>query len=213
MSFACLVEDEIAQIPDEVTLGIDREHLPQISRDQAQAFIDFLALRKIKTTFERVPLSSVRPTQSHLNIDKINALKANPEIQELLFFVSADNYLLDGHHRFAALADVLHDVPICRVQLGIHDLIDVASEFEGTLFKGVTEMSGPFQKRVEKKLAETHPGVKAAVHIGTSAAVGAGIGYLRNIFRPERRKKGALAGAAIGALGAAGSRVHKWSNK
>lgn len=87
-----------------------------------------------------VPASQLKPTQNELNGAKVAALEdviARGEMTPGRVFVSNDNYVLDGHHRWAAevaydYSDTkLGDVPmdVTRVDLPISVLLDYSKSF------------------------------------------------------------------------------------
>lgn len=104
--------------------GIPRIHMPQIAGtprkgskadklprregkdnqvDGAKAFLDHLKSRGINTSKEKVPSSSLRATQSELigtKVAKMMAKSYDPKARRI--FISRDNYVVDGHHHWAA---------------------------------------------------------------------------------------------------------------
>ena len=73
--------------------------------DLTDAFLKFLADRGIKVTKETKPASHLRASQSQLNGAKVAGIadymaQGNQILGAI--FVSRDNYVIDGHHRWAA---------------------------------------------------------------------------------------------------------------
>lgn len=98
-------------------------------------------------TGELMPATEMKATQNELKGDQVagmawslmtdpEARKPDSDLRKPLI-VSRDGYVLDGHHRWAALAtydmmkgesDVL-DVPVIKVDTDIEDLVDISNTF------------------------------------------------------------------------------------
>lgn len=121
-------------------------------------FLKYLAQQKVSVTRGEMPAVEMKATQNQLNADKVAgmawALATNPETKDPKhplrqpLIVSADGYVLDGHHRWAALvtADVMSgkagqvNVPVIKVDMDIEDLVDASNAFSdefGLKRKGV----------------------------------------------------------------------------
>lgn len=111
--------------------------------DGSEQFKKFLLSRGYTLTAKRVPSHKLKATQNELIGSKIAGiwwmLKENPNHPMLKspIFISSDNYVLDGHHRWASLtgADIedgqLGDVQINALQINvpIKQLVKLANEF------------------------------------------------------------------------------------
>lgn len=108
--------------------------------DLAQAFR--IAIMDRGTNIEDVEekASYLRASQIELNGGKVAGMTkamAEGKIPDARLFISKDNYIVDGHHRWAAkigidvgdnqLGDV--DMPIARIDMGIIELLDEANKF------------------------------------------------------------------------------------
>ena len=111
------------------------------------AFLEYLTKEGVKIQRGTMPATQMKATQNQLNADKVAGMawalyndpktqdKAHPLRQPLI--VSKYGYVLDGHHRWAALAtyDVMSgnkdvsDIPVIRVDMDIEDLVDKSNEF------------------------------------------------------------------------------------
>lgn len=89
-------------------LGIERKDMPQIPREHRESFIQDLKLSGVSVDLEHVKPTSLRPVQSQLDAQSIGAYmrRYEPGKEPSPVFVSADNYVLDGHHRWATQAAV-----------------------------------------------------------------------------------------------------------
>ena len=111
------------------------------------AFLEYLTKEGVKIQRGKMPATQMKATQNQLNADKVAgmawALYNDPKTKDAShplrqpLIVSNDGYVLDGHHRWAALAthDVMSgnkdvsDIPVIRVDMDIEDLVDKSNEF------------------------------------------------------------------------------------
>ena len=127
--------------------GREREHMPQLSdkdgNDITQEFRDYLESIGHRVTDRTVVAAGLKATQMELIAKKVAgiyaALKKGEDTGGVRsrIFVSQDNYIVDGHHRWAALCgydlvdgdvgDVKMD--IAQVDMGIEALIHEANKF------------------------------------------------------------------------------------
>ena len=124
--------------------GIPRVNMPQVKKEQMEGFRAFLQSRSTLTPGIE-SASYLRATQAELDgvavAGMMNVLRGGnvPEGLKRPLFVSRDNYVLDGHHRWAAEVGLdaednkLGDrkMKIERVDMPITDLIAAADEFTG----------------------------------------------------------------------------------
>ncbi len=118
--------------------GIARIDMPQIRSDLISQFVEHLEEHGVKKGKKMV--GELKATQSELHMDKVRKLASDPGAREHLrkpVIVSSDGHILDGHHRWAALAmeDPTSEIPTIEVNLPIKRLIEVAKEFGGVEFK------------------------------------------------------------------------------
>jgi predicted ABC-type ATPase len=151
------------------SLGIDRKDMPQLSgmvngtyRPSAEIkpqFVRWLADRGIATTSERVPPTSLKPTQTTGDTPAIERIAAELRTGEMKdtkqITISSDNQVLDGHHNWAGrvLADaegghpgLRPGMPVLRVHQPIQELLLSARAFTkevGLPTRGAGEFTGP----------------------------------------------------------------------
>jgi hypothetical protein len=126
------------------TQNIPRVQMPQIRLGQDTAFAQYLKGKGYTVELEQQRASFLRATQSELNGGKVAAiarkLRNQPGHQGNPLFVSNDDYILDGHHRWAAkigldAADnnLTNDTKlgIARVNISITKLLEEAEAFTG----------------------------------------------------------------------------------
>lgn len=130
--------------------GSAADALPRDSRnevDASQAFLDYLKnVKHYTVTLEDVPAMSLQATQNELIGSKVAGIwyalqdptsTTYKELMSLPIFISEDNYILDGHHRWAAI--VAHGInngnlanvrmKAERVHVPIIQLVRDANEF------------------------------------------------------------------------------------
>lgn len=138
------------QLKGKAVPGSRADALPRDSRqeiDASQAFLDYLKNdKKYVVTLEDVPAMSLQATQNELVGSKVAGIwyaMQNPDsatykdITTLPIFVSQDNYILDGHHRWAAaIANGINNGNLAgmmmkaeRVHVPITQLVNDANEF------------------------------------------------------------------------------------
>jgi hypothetical protein len=126
--------------------GIPRVQMPQLTIEQDKPFFKYLQAKGYKVVQEEQYASYLRATQNELNGAKVAGIAAamrstvgyhsssNP------IFVSNDDYILDGHHRWAAEigVDATDNVlandkkmAIWRVDIPITKLLEEAETFTG----------------------------------------------------------------------------------
>lgn len=118
------------------SLNYSREQMPQIDSEN---LTDFVAHFGEKVGIKKVSkkLSQLKPTQNEINNDKLTDLYGesyredfNPE--KIRYVISNDDYLMDGHHRWAAglEADENAKVTCYQINLPIKQLVNRASKMK-----------------------------------------------------------------------------------
>ena len=127
------------------SLGVPRAQMPQIKSTLVPDFLEELAQQGIRMTRRRRRVGDLKPTQAELNLDKAREmLRGQPEDSlRKPVIVSKDDYLLDGHHRWAALQlqDPESEIETIRVEVGIRELLRLAAEFSKVEYKTVEASS------------------------------------------------------------------------
>ena len=118
--------------------GIPRVQMPQLPDEKGPAFQKFLADKGIKSVETSENASYLRATQSELVGVKVSGImgffRNKDPASDPPLFVSKDNYIVDGHHRWAARGARLEgekEVPvnIVRVDMPIIELLAEAETF------------------------------------------------------------------------------------
>lgn len=119
---------------------LSREEMPQIKPEMIQDFILQLQDQGIEVFKTRVGVDQLKPSQGQLKWEKVQQLMKQG-FEKLShgvpIFVSKDNVVADGHHRWYALKmiDKNADMPVWQVQMDILPLVHAMKRFEDT-YKG-----------------------------------------------------------------------------
>jgi uncharacterized protein len=125
--------------------GIPRVKMPQMDDDQTKAFVKSLKKEGFAVTKDTEKSAHLRATQMQLDTAKVNKfyerIKKDKDFagDDKRLVVSKDDYVLDGHHHWAAqiAADAMdnklgdHETRVYRVDIGIIDLYHRAMKFTG----------------------------------------------------------------------------------
>lgn len=135
------ITEEIHTLPD--SLGIDRSKMPQIKSTLMGDYIRYIDDMGIRVRKKKLPISTLKNTQGHLNKKKIQGLlqKGGKESLQKPFIISSDNYILDGHHRANALYNIddKHRANVIQINLPIKKLIQVTHDFSKVKYKDIDE--------------------------------------------------------------------------
>jgi putative sterol carrier protein len=143
LKFEVITEDTIKYLSK--SLGMSRKDMPQISSKHIGDFVKYLNDTGVSVSPSVIDVSKIGMTQKDINVDKVKDLLgveksnlAKPVI------ISNDGYILDGHHRVAALYNVDKNFKLktIKVDLGIKDLLKAAGEFPKVSYKGIEEYAG-----------------------------------------------------------------------
>ena len=121
------------------SLNVPRASMPQIKSEHRGAMVQFLKGRGITHTQEDVPASSLTPSQIEYSPEKVEKAKAFTGPQRSIL-VSADNYVVDGHHQWMAALSESPDrsIPVIRLNAPIQQLLIEVARFPSS---GVDEAS------------------------------------------------------------------------
>lgn len=96
-----------------------RDTMPQIPKEHQERFLKGLADKNIGVKEENVSPSKLRPTQNEIDAGRVGEKlrdydKGKKDLRPIM--VSKDNYVLDGHHRWAVMATLDVENPSLRVK-------------------------------------------------------------------------------------------------
>lgn len=113
-------------------LGIPRKDMPQVPPEQRDRFISDLKANGVSVVEERVDPTRLKPIQTEVSGARAGAiymrLKAQGIPDEERILVTQDNYVVDGHHTWAAAigmhyTGVSKDMPIYRMSLSAQEAL------------------------------------------------------------------------------------------
>lgn len=108
----------------ELSLGQKRINMPQVHTNEFLKDIENHP--DMNYTKDVVDTDLLLPTQSQFNNNKVSAiilgLRSGSEPKSII--VSKDNYIVDGHHRWAAHNNIGTPVPVIRVNHDIESLLN-----------------------------------------------------------------------------------------
>lgn len=134
---------EIISELEEKGWGVPRHDMPQITKGDAQDFLDELAKRGVENREIELPAGELKGIQKELNQRKVAGMVDRLEREGIWGgsgpIASRDGYILDGHHRWAAqrVYDENSPFKVTQVDLDIQDLLDAAYNFDRVQFAGV----------------------------------------------------------------------------
>jgi hypothetical protein len=125
------------------SLGIPREEMPQIKSTHVAEFLRGVRDSGVAVKSGTAHVGDLKPTQAELNLEKVEEMRYNSSDADLEkpVIVSADGYILDGHHRWAALKTKSDraKIQVHHVDLPIRDLLETARKFAKTTHKTVND--------------------------------------------------------------------------
>lgn len=127
---------------DSGTLGVPRAQMPQIKAEHRGAMTNFMNARGVEHRQEVVPADSLKPTQAEFSPSKVK--KAQGFVGgDRSILVSADGYVLDGHHQWLAKREAGESIKVIRLEAPIQELVQLAHEFpSSTTARGAAKSHG-----------------------------------------------------------------------
>ena len=114
--------------PDTGTLNVPRAEMPQVKAENRGAMVNFLNARGVAHQQEEVSADSLKPTQAEFSREKVEKAKQF-EGGDRSILVSADGYVVDGHHQWLAKKEKGEPVKAIRLDAPIADLLPLVREF------------------------------------------------------------------------------------
>src|SRR5260221_3654620 len=141
--------------------------MPQTPKEQAKAYVSELKAQGVSVQQETVSPLTLKPTQSEIDATKVGQMMYKWDAGKVpnSIFVSRDNYVLDGHHRWATAAAMAFDkpgagikIPVTRIMLGHAEALGTMHAFN----KAHGIVSQPFGLREQDWTTRFHGLVIAA---------------------------------------------------
>lgn len=121
--------------PETGTLGVPRAEMPQIRAEHRGALVNFLNARGITSRAAEVPANDLKPTQAEFSPAKVEKARAF-QGGDRSILVSADGYVVDGHHQWLAKRANGEPVKVIRLQASIRKVLAQMAEFPSTMSSG-----------------------------------------------------------------------------
>ena len=119
-------------------LGYTRDQMPQIPDEMRQKFFDFLDKQGIGNATEKVDPTTLQPSQKEIAGPHTGDFYHDMDgkiPQDKTILITKDNYVLDGHHHWAASVAVALDDPsqkmsVIRLDANAKELIALGNKFD-----------------------------------------------------------------------------------
>jgi hypothetical protein len=135
---------------DTETLNVPRAEMPQIKAAHRGAMVNFLKARGIEHEADEVAANTLKPTQAEFSISKVKKAQdfGDPDRSIL---VSADGYVVDGHHQWIARGANGASVKVIRLKAPISELLPAVREFPSST---VDETTADVQNATQEPAGE-----------------------------------------------------------
>lgn len=135
---------------DTETLNVPRAEMPQIKAAHRGAMVNFLKARGIEHEADEVAANTLKPTQAEFSISKVKMAQdfGDPDRSIL---VSADGYVVDGHHQWIARGANGASVKVIRLKAPIAELLPAVREFPSST---VDETTADVQNATQEPAGE-----------------------------------------------------------
>ena len=104
------------------TLGVPRAEMPQVKAQDRGAMVNFLKARGIDSSNEVMPARAIKPTQAEFSPAKVQEAAARTDGDRSII-VSADGYVVDGHHQWLAQRQKGEPVKVIKLDQPIGDVL------------------------------------------------------------------------------------------
>lgn len=109
------------------TLGIPRAEMPQVKAQDRGAMVNFLKARGIDSSNEVMPSRAIKPTQAEFSPAKVQEAAARTDGDRSII-VSADGYVVDGHHQWMAQRQKGESVNVIRLDQPIGQVLEALKD-------------------------------------------------------------------------------------
>ncbi len=119
-------------------LGMSRARMPQISDEHMSAFLEQLKADGVKIQKTSMRADKLKAVQDEINSSARSISDGNTHKPIL---ISRENYILDGHHRWAhiRLENPSASMPVVKIDMPIRQLLKYANDFKFVLHKDMDE--------------------------------------------------------------------------
>lgn len=136
-------------------LGLLRKDMPQIEGKDVPEFVAWLEEKGISAKPGTIRVGDLQATQKEINAEKVRQMQGDADLGKYPILISKDLYVLDGHHRWAALLadDPESEIKVVKLGLPIKALLEVAHEFPKSFTEGYDMKKAASQVPVFRKVA------------------------------------------------------------
>lgn len=138
---------------------LERKFMPQIAHEEHDDVISLLNSEGIKTEKVQLNPNTIRHSQSKVNKDKVRNIIKDIRNKKPMppIFISSDNAIIDGHHRWIAFKILKTPIKCIKIGLPQKEAIIKFKEIEGQLTEDVKKTSNfitVFHGTMPKKLSK-----------------------------------------------------------
>jgi GNAT superfamily N-acetyltransferase len=135
------MNEEIKKPRPEDTLGVSRADMPQIHASHYPELFNYLKQNGATFSKGSVAATELKAVQSEFSDDGVEKMMRKGGITadgtKKPLIVSADNYIIDGHHRWLAAYNLEEEVPIIKFSLPVKELLQLVNDFKHTTYRGI----------------------------------------------------------------------------
>jgi len=114
--------------PESGTLGVPRAEMPQVFAEHRGALIGYLKGQGVESQSAEVNATDLKPTQAEFSVEKVRKAM-NRKGGDRSILVSADGYVVDGHHQWLAKHQAAQPVKVLQLQAPIAQLLPMVRSF------------------------------------------------------------------------------------
>jgi hypothetical protein len=135
-------ESEIKKPHPKDTLGVKRADMPQVHKDHYPELMQYLKNHGARISQSEVPATSLKAVQDEFSDEGVAKMMSkkggnNGTTRKKPLLVSADNYIIDGHHRWLASYNLGETVPIFKFSIPVKKLLQLVRDFRHTTYKDI----------------------------------------------------------------------------
>jgi len=144
-----LEEFKIVRPDSKDTMGITRDKMPQIKKENYAELINFLKENGATYSKKSVPAKQLKPIQKEFSDAGVEKSIEKRKIKKPII-AAQDGYIIDGHHRWLAALNLNSKVDILEFNTSGKELLQLVLDFPKTYFKPIHE----FDKKKKPAIKE-----------------------------------------------------------
>jgi hypothetical protein len=142
MATAEILSESIKKPRPEDTLGVRRADMPQVHASHYPELFNYLKANGATISKSSVQASELKAVQGEFSDEGVEKMmrktdKDGGTTRKKPLIVSADNYIIDGHHRWLAAYNMDEQVPIIKFSLPVSELLQLVKDFKHTTYRGI----------------------------------------------------------------------------